>query len=54
LVTVIDARVTVPLGVVTVTWNSPGELTDAVQVKGAADPVCACTVFRYREARCCR
>ena len=43
--TVIDARVTVPLGVVTVTWNSPGELADAVQVKGAADPVCVCAVL---------
>ena len=31
---------TVWLGVVTVTWNSPGELADGVQVNGAADPLC--------------
>jgi len=37
--------VTVWLGVVTVTWNSPGELADCVQLKGATVPVCVVAVL---------
>ena len=40
MMTLTEARVTVWLGVVTVTCSSPGELAEGVQVNGAAVPLC--------------